>query len=1610
MKTATEKIFKYFFIIIVIVALAVPQPVFAQEGDPTQAAAAEETDVPPVEETTEVATEEATEVVTTQPTEVATEAATEVVTEEVVEPTAVETQIPAVEEAEVVADVVEAAAEADVTLVGEDGEPVVMAETDTVELITDNPDPWIERGGITYRFLADCTPYPDTPTEICTEDPKPIQAAINFANAGETVFLSGTFTNETLTIDKAITLDGTDSTTITAPGDWGTKDLPTSGTSEPYYYGLIYIHDVDPTKTVTIQNMTLNTAAQVDLDENKDSYYAAVLINNANVLLKNLLISDFTAKDHTGDNDDGVGVLVYNNPNSRLVTLTNNTLRDNEYGLLTITNSGQSWVAGSGNNFIGNDVNAEFPYGNMPNNYWGVDPAAYFTNDNDTGWHFHYGGVAYYLLFAKCNGEGENMDPPCVFNGTTVTKEYGSYTSIYTEDNYMNFRNHAKITTLEPYEIWPWLAAMTCPPGYELNKAGDECVAKKIEICHSDDGYPNYTLNNVSVNSVLDMATCTLKTSAHGDDPFDIIPPFDCGAGGTFAGSGDQTILANKCVVLASINLFKSSTKTLYTTNGEDIQYDYMVTNTSTGTLFGQFIVEDDLISGDIDCGTPPTGLAPGASVTCHAHYFVADGDKAPDGSITNTATAFLVQKHKKILTSNESDWTINLLITKIEIKKDADLASFYRAGQTINYIYRLGNTGNVTLTQPFTITDNKLGTITCPATPTSLAPTEHIDCTATYVTTTADVLAGIAIVNSATGSGMYGTTTITTAIPATESVAFDPRPSMNLVKTVDKATFSVLGETLTYHYVITNNGNVALSGPFMLHDDKLDAPGDFYTCNPAVTLAMGASVDCYRTHNVTQTDLDGSGILNIAQAYAGYNSTKISSNTDDAMTTPLHNPLLGITKVANRDYYSASGLIIGYSYVITNAGNVTLSQPFTVVDNKVPVVCPLTPATLAPGDGITCTSTYETLGTDVFNRLDIDNTANGYGFFERVQYGTSLPASESVPFAGITLSKSALETDYDEVGDVIHYSYLVTNIGHVDFAAPIAVGDNSDAFNGSPTVVCPAGPLAAGASMTCTATTTVTQEDIDDGLINNDAQAFAIPVLGGSAIYSNLSSVTVDAVQDPGLSLVKTVTSTGPYVLGSTITYELLVTNTGNVTLDDVDVTDANAIMGTCLDDTDTPVVLPVDDFAPDATLTCTATHIVTAGDITAGLTYDNTGEASGRFRKTDYTGQGSVTATLDILGCTDPTALNYNPAATLPDGSCTYPAVGGPLLIPTTGAAAINVTGGLIPVTGGTIIVSGLGHSCMTADDGRVMCWGLNASGQLGNGATLNKSVPVFVNNLTGVMNLTAGSKHNCALTTDGKVWCWGENSSGQLGNGTTTNSSIPVLVSGLTDQVVSFSAGEEFTCAMLKNKEVWCWGKNDKGQLNDGTTTNSNKPVKSQLTDLSLISGGEQLLLTSDAAGVVKTYSSVEPSDVKEATNVLAISANRWGITGCAVTFDGTIRCWGKDLVSGVITTKLPALDVGAGLAHNCALNDDETVSCWGTNTKGELGNGTNTNSTDPTLVKNLSAVHAIAVGAHHTCVLTGINNQAMCWGENNYGQLGDNSTIDSNLPMLVYPPEQ
>lgn len=145
-----------------------------------------------------------------------------------------------------------------------------------------------------------------------------------------------------------------------------------------------------------------------------------------------------------------------------------------------------------------------------------------------------------------------------------------------------------------------------------------------------------------------------------------------------------------------------------------------------------------------------------------------------------------------------------------------------------------------------------------------------------------------------------------------------------------------------------------------------------------------------------------------------------------------------------------------------------------------------------------------------------------------------------------------------------------------------------------------------------------------------------------------------------------------------------------------------------------------------------------------------------------------------------------------------------------------------------GVSAISTGLNHTCAITD-GRVVCWGYNLHGELGNRTRVNSNAPVDVSGLpTGVSAVAAGGGHTCALTASGGVRCWGANYSGQLGNGARTNSPAAVAVSGLVSGIAAIAAGRNHTCELTARGRVRCWGDNSSGELGDGTTVDRRVPV--------------------------------------------------------------------------------------------------------------------------------------------------------------------------------------
>lgn len=314
-----------------------------------------------------------------------------------------------------------------------------------------------------------------------------------------------------------------------------------------------------------------------------------------------------------------------------------------------------------------------------------------------------------------------------------------------------------------------------------------------------------------------------------------------------------------------------------------------------------------------------------------------------------------------------------------------------------------------------------------------------------------------------------------------------------------------------------------------------------------------------------------------------------------------------------------------------------------------------------------------------------------------------------------------------------------------------------------------------------------------------------------------------------------------------------------------------------------------------------------------------------------------------------------------------------------------AQNSAGATSPIASGMIAISaGGGHTCALTGDNSALCWGGNLYGQLGDGSTSKKNRPVAVSGLqSGVTAISSGMWHTCALTNNGGTLCWGNGTGGQLGNGAYQDKNTPVVVQGLSQGVVAISAGFDHTCALTISDGVLCWGRNNYGQLGDGTTAPYNTPV------------------------AVKGAKS---------SDVTAISAGSWHT--CALISNGSVFCWGENFSGQLgdgtyepMNIPVPVqglssrvIAISAGTWHTCALTDVGGVFCWGDNRRGQLGDGTGDTRNRAVAVQGLSSgVTAISTGHSHTCAVT-ISGDLLCWGDNDSGQLGD-GTAWSTTPVDV-----
>jgi cysteine-rich repeat protein len=379
---------------------------------------------------------------------------------------------------------------------------------------------------------------------------------------------------------------------------------------------------------------------------------------------------------------------------------------------------------------------------------------------------------------------------------------------------------------------------------------------------------------------------------------------------------------------------------------------------------------------------------------------------------------------------------------------------------------------------------------------------------------------------------------------------------------------------------------------------------------------------------------------------------------------------------------------------------------------------------------------------------------------------------------------------------------------------------------------------------------------------------------------------------------------------------------------------------------------------------------------------------------------------------------------------------------------------------------------HTCVLIEGGRIRCWGRGEFGQLGHGNPNNIGDDEYPSDIADVAlpgpatSISLGGQHTCALLQDGGLRCWGLNDRGQLGYGNLLNLGEDETLIGLAGigvpPVVAVRAGSRHTCARVGGGAVRCWGKNDAGELG---YANSIDTFESLLPGGELSLGGSTSLLelgwnhscarfidagmrcwgwgdsgrlgyaaiatigddeVPSAAGLVAAV----PAGLPANTEIAGIALG--GNHSCVLLQAGEVLCWGVNtsgqLGQGDVTIlgddEVPAsrpaialagsaIQITAGGSHSCALLDDGSVRCWGDNAVGQLGLGNVMNLGDDELPSTVDPIdlggpaEQIAAGGNHTCArLT--NNDVVCWGQNNFNQLGLGSSVtigDNETPAGV-----
>lgn len=343
----------------------------------------------------------------------------------------------------------------------------------------------------------------------------------------------------------------------------------------------------------------------------------------------------------------------------------------------------------------------------------------------------------------------------------------------------------------------------------------------------------------------------------------------------------------------------------------------------------------------------------------------------------------------------------------------------------------------------------------------------------------------------------------------------------------------------------------------------------------------------------------------------------------------------------------------------------------------------------------------------------------------------------------------------------------------------------------------------------------------------------------------------------------------------------------------------------------------------------------------------------------------------------------------------------------------------------------------------DGTVWTWGYGADYGLGYNETSNQTVPVKVPNLDNVIKIAAGSNHILALKRDGSVWAWGTNTYGQLGRGSNTLAETPIQVKdesgyGYLTDIKHIACGNKVSMAIDNSGNLYTWGLNNYGQLGINNRVNQTLPVKNTyLTNVRKITSGNKTgyALTDDGKVYGFGYNGygeigdgtktqrIYPVQTTNMSDIIDIAATN-SEQVFALKNDGGVYAFGNStlgattdvggavpkLIAGEDGTRLKnAIDIAAGYNTGAVITTDNEVLAWGLNGYGQLGNGSKTNAQIPTKVmeeenKPLSDIFLVDQGTYYS-VFAKIDGSVWTVGFGENGELGNSSTSNLSIPENI-----